>query len=207
MSTGRVCACLFQLSKMTTVQEPKKAPSAYFVFISEKRADLTKELGGTALPGPLAKLAAAKWATLSDDQKKPFVEKAAALKAKYEEDLAKFKKAGGQVGQKRKERAEKKKAKVAKAKKKARNADKPKRPACGAYGCFLAEKRSEIMKIIPVGSPCTMISKIGGEQWQKLSDSAKASYQKLYETKKNGVRIKIKGMEGGQGSSWRGGRR
>ena len=103
---------------MAVVQEPKKAPSAYFVFISEKRADLTKELGGTALPGPLAKLAAAKWATLSDDQKKPFMEKAAALKAKYEEDLAKFKKAGGQVGQKRKERAENKKAKAEKTKKK-----------------------------------------------------------------------------------------
>ena len=165
---------------MAAVQEPKKAPSAYFVFSSEKRADFIKELGDTTLPGPIAKLAAEKWVTLSDDQKKPFVEKAAALKAKYEEDLTKFKKAGGQVGQKRKERAENKKAKAEKAKKKARNADKSKSLAGGAYGCFLAEKRSEIMKIIPVGSPCTMISKIGGEQWQKLSDSAKASYQKLY---------------------------
>ena len=72
---------------MTTVQEPNKAPSAYFIFFNEERADFIKEAGGTILTGPLAKLAAAKWATLSDDQKKPFVEKAAALKAKYEEDL------------------------------------------------------------------------------------------------------------------------
>ena len=55
----------------------KKAPFAYLVFSNEKRADFTKELGGATSPGPLAKLTAEKWATLSDDQKKPFVEKTA----------------------------------------------------------------------------------------------------------------------------------
>ena len=177
---------------MTAVQEPKKAPSAFFVFITAKRPELIKEVGATARAGSLAKLAAAKWTALSDDQKKPFVEKAAALKATYKEDLAKFEKAGGQVGQKRKARAEYKKAKTEKAKKKKSNADRPKRPACGAYGCFLAEQRSEIMKIVPAGSPCTMIGKIAGEQWQKLPDSTKASYQKLYETKKVKYELEIK---------------
>ena len=31
------------------------------------------------------------------------------------------------------------------------------------------------MKIMPAGSPCTMISKIAGEQWQKLSGSSEAA--------------------------------
>ena len=174
---------------MAAVQEPKKAPSAYFIFIREHRADLVKELGDTAKFG---KFAAAKWIALTDDEQKPYVRKAATLKAKYDEDLAKFRSAGGIVGQKRKQRAEKKKAKAEKAKKKAGNAGKPKSPAGGAYGCFLAEKRSEIMKIIPAGSPCTMIGRIAGEQWQMLSDNAKAPYQNLYETKKAQYEVKLK---------------
>merc|ERR1712087_111240 len=98
--------------------------------------------------------------------------------------MVKFKEAGGQAGLKKREKKEAKKLKADKAEKKKRDVGKPKSPAGGAYGCFMAEKRPEIIKNMPAGSACTMISKIGSEQWKNTSESEKARFAEIYETKK-----------------------
>lgn len=53
----------------------------------------------------------------------------------------------------------------------------------GAYGSFLAEKRSEYMEACQ-GQQASAVSKMAGEAWQKLSDAEKAPYQQKYEAAK-----------------------
>merc|ERR1719291_1211076 len=58
--------------------------------------------------------------------------------------------------------------------------EQPKKPAGGAFGRFLAEKRSHFMKLCE-GKPISEVTKLGGAEWKKLSDKQKAPYQKQFE--------------------------
>lgn len=62
-------------------------------------------------------------------------------------------------------------------------ARKPKRPAGGAWGAFMEDKRQDIMKSLPPGYRVTDISKTGSEQWKALGEEEKQQYQKKYEEK------------------------
>ena len=176
---------------MSGLQEPKKAQTAYFIFFNEKRAEFAKQLGGKAACGPLAKLASERWAVMSSIEREPFEKKAADGKAQYEKDLLAFKEAGGEVGQKRKEKRDKKREREARAEKKEANAGKPKKLA-GAWGCYLTQHGAEIIKNMPAGSPCTMITKIASEQWNALSEPQKAPYVEQYEQKKAAYEVEMK---------------
>mmetsp|Transcript_16324 Transcript_16324/g.38627 ORF Transcript_16324/g.38627 Transcript_16324/m.38627 type:complete len:144 (-) Transcript_16324:12-443(-) len=59
---------------------------------------------------------------------------------------------------------------------------RPKRPAGGAYGCFLAAKRSEIAKSLPSGK-VGEVGKAAHEQWRLLDSPQKRSYEDEYQTK------------------------
>jgi len=59
----------------------------------------------------------------------------------------------------------------------------PKKPAGGAYGQFMTEKRADFMKLC-AGQAVTAVSKMAGDQWKKLGDKEKAPYQKKYEAAK-----------------------
>ena len=59
----------------------------------------------------------------------------------------------------------------------------PKKPAGGAYGQFMNEKRAEFQKELP-GQKASEVAKLGGERWKKLGESEKAVYQKRYEAAK-----------------------
>lgn len=61
--------------------------------------------------------------------------------------------------------------------------EQPKKPAGGAYGQFLAEKRAEFTKAC-AGQPVTAISKMAGEAFKKLSDAQKKPFQAKYEVAK-----------------------
>jgi len=69
------------------VQKPKKAVSAYWLFTSNVRAEVTKELkekgGGKASLGDIAKATAAQWAALGEAERKEFEDKASADKQRY----------------------------------------------------------------------------------------------------------------------------
>jgi len=60
----------------------------------------------------------------------------------------------------------------------------PKKPAGGAYGVFMGEKRSDFMALCK-GQPITAVSKMAGDSWKKLSDKEKAPYQLKYEFAKS----------------------
>ncbi|OLP97435.1 High mobility group protein 1-like [Symbiodinium microadriaticum] len=63
------------------------------------------------------------------------------------------------------------------------SATQPKRPAGGAYGQFMNEKRAEFQKELP-GQRASEVAKLGGERWKKLSETEKAVYQQKYEAAK-----------------------
>lgn len=61
--------------------------------------------------------------------------------------------------------------------------EQPKRPAGGAWGIFLAEKRPEFMKACE-GQPVSAITKLAGEKWKTIAAKEKDVYQKKYEATK-----------------------
>merc|ERR1719329_2123070 len=145
--------------------------------MNEKRAEFMKLCAGQPITA-VSKLAGDNWKKLSEKEKAPYQKKYEAAKAQFEKDMAAFLAAGG-VKEKGAAalRAEKRKAKEGKKKKKDPNA--PKRPAGGAYGQFLAEKRPEFIEKC-AGQPITAVSKMAGEAWKKLSDAQKKPYEKKY---------------------------
>lgn len=65
---------------------PKRGMSAYLFFCSEHRADLAGKNPELKMTD-IAKLLAQKWKETSDEDKKPFNEKAAADKARYQQEM------------------------------------------------------------------------------------------------------------------------
>ena len=58
--------------------------------------------------------------------------------------------------------------------------EQPKKPTGGAYGQFLAEKRSEFQKLCE-GQPITAVTKLAGEKFRALGEEEKAVYQKKFQ--------------------------
>merc|ERR1712048_1136501 len=130
--------------------------------------------------GAISKMAGEAFKNLSDAQKKPYQDKYEAAKAKFEKDMSAFLAAGGEKQKGAAAlRTEKRKAKEGKKKK---DPNAPKKPAGGAYGVFMAEKRPEFIKAC-AGQPITAVAKMGGEAWKKLSDAQKKPYETQYSKK------------------------
>eukprot|EP00929_Paragymnodinium_shiwhaense_P115025 TRINITY_DN83615_c0_g1_i1.p1 TRINITY_DN83615_c0_g1~~TRINITY_DN83615_c0_g1_i1.p1 ORF type:complete len:226 (+),score=104.47 TRINITY_DN83615_c0_g1_i1:95-772(+) len=60
--------------------------------------------------------------------------------------------------------------------------EQPKKPAGGAFGVFMNEKRADFLK--KANGKVTEVSKMGSVEWKKLTAEQKAPYEKLYATKK-----------------------
>jgi len=162
---------------MAALEQPKKpAGGAYGQFLNDKRAEFTKACAGKPITA-VSKMAGEAFKNLSDAQKKPYQDKYEAAKAKFEKDMAAFLAAGGEKQKGAAAlRTEKRKAKEGKKKK---DPNAPKKPAGGAYGRFMAEKRPEFIKAC-AGQPITAVAKMGGEAWKKLSDAQKKPYETEY---------------------------
>ena len=61
--------------------------------------------------------------------------------------------------------------------------EQPKKPAGGAFGQFMNEKRAEFTKQLQ-GKPVSEVSKLGGSTWKAMSEADKAPYQKKFEDAK-----------------------
>ena len=66
---------------------PKKAISAYFFYIKERRDSITKEQPNLTNKDIIKKMSE-EWNSLSDEKKKPYVQKAEADKKRYENEKA-----------------------------------------------------------------------------------------------------------------------
>ena len=64
---------------------PKKAISAYFFYIKERRDSITKEQPNLTNKEIVKKMSE-EWNSLSDEKKKPYIQKAEADKKRYENE-------------------------------------------------------------------------------------------------------------------------
>jgi len=185
---------------MAALEEPKKAPSAYFLYTNSTREEAQKATGSTKF-ADVAKFQGDRWKSMPADEKAKYEKQAADAKAKYEKDLAAFKEAGGVAGQRRQEKKDKKQAKVDKAAKKEANIGKPKSPAGGAYGVYVKKNREEIVKSLPPGHACTAVSKAAGERWKALSEADKKPYEAEYQQLKEKYQTELKAWKEAKGTS------
>lgn len=156
------------------MEQPKRPQTAYWLYLEEHRADIVKELG-TAKGPAVAKAAGEKWKNLAEAAKKPFEERAAALKIEHDKAVEAFKAQGGVMARKRKDSE-------GPATKKDPSA--PKRPAGGGYGIYLAEVREEVAKSLPAGHKITDVSKAVGAKWKALTDAERKPYEEKYAAKR-----------------------
>jgi hypothetical protein len=156
---------------MASTAQPKKAPSAYFLWLNENRAEISKEIGSSKIP-EVARKASEKWKAITAEEKKSYEDRAAKAKVEYDEAMRAFKEEGGVVMRKSK-----------KDKKPKKDKDAPKRPAGGGYGVYLAQNREEIKKVMPADHKITDLAKVAAARWKALSESDKKVYEDQYKTK------------------------
>eukprot|EP00442_Polarella_glacialis_P011774 CAMPEP_0115120084 /NCGR_PEP_ID=MMETSP0227-20121206/45475_1 /TAXON_ID=89957 /ORGANISM="Polarella glacialis, Strain CCMP 1383" /LENGTH=269 /DNA_ID=CAMNT_0002521675 /DNA_START=72 /DNA_END=881 /DNA_ORIENTATION=+ len=154
-------------------EQPKKAPSAYFIFLAANRDSFAKTAGSKAA-GPVAGVAAAAWKALAPAEKNKVVAQAGELKKEADKKIAAFKAAGGVMNRKRK---------AEKSGKKMKDKNAPKKPAGGAYGCYLAKNREAIKATLPAGHSITDVAKAAGPKFKALSAAEKKPYDEEYAKK------------------------
>ena len=76
---------------------PKRPQTAYWLWLAENRAALTKEVGGGSV-AKVAKLGGERWKALPAASKAPFEKKAGELKEAYTKAKEEYKKKHGDVG-------------------------------------------------------------------------------------------------------------
>merc|ERR1712151_1270119 len=80
--------------KIVDPNKPKKAPSAYWLWLGDNRAAIFKEVGGKDVT-KVSKLGGERWKKVTAKDKAPYEKKAAELKAAYEKALEEWKKTKG----------------------------------------------------------------------------------------------------------------
>lgn len=72
--------------------KPKRPSSAFFVFMEEFRKQFNKENPNNKAVSAVGKAAGAKWKTMSESDKAPYVAKAEKRKADYEKEMVAYNK-------------------------------------------------------------------------------------------------------------------
>ncbi|XP_020530532.1 HMG1/2-like protein isoform X2 [Amborella trichopoda] len=72
--------------------KPKRPPTAYFVFLEEFREKYKRDNPNNKLASQVAKACGVKWKSMSDQDKAPYVAKAAQKKALYDSSLEEYRK-------------------------------------------------------------------------------------------------------------------
>merc|ERR1719270_2953553 len=122
-----------------TLEQPKRPPSSYMLWLKENRPRLVKELG-TKKVADVAKAAGMQWKDLGEEEKSNYAAQVAKLKASYEEQVEQFMAAGGVLQQGKRGKESKKSKKDPKLSKKPAKAKKdpnaPKKPATAYFLWF-----------------------------------------------------------------------
>jgi len=153
-----------KVKKVKDENAPKRAQSAYFLWLNANRADIIKQYGLDATKvAEIAKKAGEVWKTMSEEQKKPYDAMAAKDKARYEKEKE------GYVPDPA--------VAVSKGKKtKTKDPDAPKKATTG-YFCFLNSNRAKILKDFSLeGKKASEVAAKAGELWGRLSEAEKKPY-------------------------------
>lgn len=133
--------------------KPKRSTSAYFYYMASCREIAKKAGRNISKVAEFTKECSEKWRNLSSTDRKPFDEKAAKDKARYDKEMAEYK---GKT---------------------AVDPDKPKRPQT-SYFLFLADFRKNYVHKGDKSSAHKLVLKEAGEKWRVLSASEKKVYEK-----------------------------
>jgi hypothetical protein len=158
-------------------QKPKKAVSAYWLFLNEMREGVTKELSekgqGKAKLGDIAKEVSRRWGAMPEADKKVYEDKATADKERYAKEFAAYLEASDPVGVLRKKYADM----------------MPKKPLT-AYFAFsqdagIREKATEMLKAAGQAEPTLkqLTSKLA-EMWKADGNEEKAVFEERYKKEK-----------------------
>lgn len=156
---------------------PKRAMSAYFMWLNSERPRICKRLG-TKAPTIVVKEAGRMWSELSDAKKTPWAKQAAKAKAKYVKAIDKYHKTAGYrkfiEAKKVHDKAAKRKNKMLSVCKEPDS--KPKRSPSG-YFLFLADNRDRVSNSLSSRFEGRELNvetiKQCGAEWSKLSDAQK----------------------------------
>jgi len=156
---------------------PKRAKSAYFLFMDVARpALLKKNPSMRSNVAAIGKTLGAQWGQLSDAAKAPYQKKAAKAKAAYDKKNIKYRASRGYAkwlaGKKEFNKQNKGKQEQKKLKKMLKNM--PKR-GLSAYMLFGNANRKKLSK---PGMPITEVAQAIGAAWNKADDATKAKFQK-----------------------------
>jgi len=138
-------------------KEMKRAPTAYFLWLGENRAEIAKTLG-SAKGSDVSKKGGEMWKALTEQDKAPFVERAAKMKEEYDA--------------KKPPKEEKKKAP-------AEDLGGRKKPMTPVFA-FIQEKREEIVAM-PGVKGLGDVSKKGSELYKALPETEKQARQQKFE--------------------------
>ncbi|XP_022255806.1 intrastrand cross-link recognition protein-like isoform X2 [Limulus polyphemus] len=127
---------------------PKRATTAYINFTQWYREEMKKS--GRQIPriGDFGKECAAKWNSMSEEEKQPFLDAANKDRERYRKEMAIYKPA--------------------------RDANKPKRPGT-AFMIFMKDFRKEMAGREPEGGVAAL-AKLGGERWRNMTEEEKRHY-------------------------------
>ncbi|XP_076331458.1 uncharacterized protein LOC143236786 [Tachypleus tridentatus] len=127
---------------------PKRATTAYINFTQWYREEMKKS--GRQLPriGDFGKECAAKWNSMSEEEKQPFLDASNKDRERYRREMAIYKPA--------------------------RDANKPKRPET-AFMLFMKDIRKEMAGKEPEGGVAAL-AKLGGERWRNMTEEEKRPY-------------------------------
>jgi len=127
---------------------PKRATTAYINFTQYYREQMKKN--GRTVPkiGEFGKECAAKWNSMTEEEKRPFTDNAERDRERYRKEMEAFKPAKDTL--------------------------KPKRPGT-AFMLFMVDFRKEIAGKEPEGGVAAT-AKLGGERWRNMTDEEKKPY-------------------------------
>lgn len=165
---GRPKGAMGKQKKPKDPNKPKRAQSAYFFFIGEKRREAQKAGHKITKVAQWTKEVAAIWKDFPDEDKTPYEKLAAADKSRYEKEM------------------------LAYSGKRPKDDNKPKRPQ-SAYFLFLAsfrEKKKSSFEGMP-NAHKELIRK-AGETWNKLTPEEKKPFELLAEKEKESYEERMK---------------
>ena len=148
--------------------KPRKPPTAYWLWFGKHRQSLADEAGSN-MGRVVAKLAGAKWKTLSATKKKPFEDIARKKKAAYDAAMDEFVAAGG----------------VRSTRAPVNRTDprgKPAKPPT-SYWLWLRENREALKKEAGSGAG-PIISRLAGKKWKALPEAQKNTFTQQAAAKK-----------------------
>ena len=165
---------------------PKRATSSYFFFASDVREEVKAANPGASITD-ISKLIGERWKAMSEDDKKPYTDKAEADKARYAREMADYVPP---------EDASDDEDTPRKAKRAKKDPNAPKR-ATSSYFFFAGEIRSELRETHPDAS-MPEISKMIGERWKAMSEDDKKPYNDKAEADKARYAREMAAYRGGE---------